>query len=467
MRSSPLDDRVATAGAAAPASRDSVLAGMACVDTSRNERIPVLMEMVGALSRASTPGQVLHDFSMGMQQLQSTGGYISLSTRGLAPGEYRITRLIDDRQLTNLGDVDSWSRPREFPVSRGGFIAEIIRQAYPEIIHHLDVQEDPIVGTALAGFGSLMAIPLFDDGEPLNWAIMLRENPEGFSVEDLEEAILRANLVGTTVRNVLAAQELREASAKLRAEVEQIARIQRALLPQTLPDIPGVALGASYETFDQAGGDLYVTRPLRSGADGDPDLEGPWALLVADASGHGPAAAVVMAMLYAILEAYPKEPAGPAEVLDHANQHLQAKKIENSFVTALLCIYDPPTKRLTYARAGHTPPVLMTKTGDGMHMDRLDGAGGVPLGILPDVTYEETSTQLTGGQTLVLYTDGVTEAFSPDGRMFGVEGIERSLTECTGEPDCVIDHVLQALQAHEAGTRPSDDQTLVVMRVQE
>ena len=67
----------------------------------------------------------------------------------------------------------------------------------------------------------------------------------------------------------------------------------------------------------------------------------------------------------------------------------------------------------------------------------------------------------------MLYTDGITEAMSPDGRMFGVEGIEGSLTECTGYPQCVIGHVTTSLQEHEADTRPKDDQTLVVMRVGE
>lgn len=442
--------------------------GMVCLDTSGNTRIPILMEMVGAMSRARSPQEVLRDYAQGIQRLAAMPGYVSLSTRGLEPGAYRITRMITDGDVAALGDIDPWTPDAALPVHRGGFLGEVIRQAYPEIILHLDLRDDPVVGDALAGFGSLMAIPLFDDGEPLNWAIMLRHEPEGFTEQDLENSILRANLVGTTVRNVLAAQEVRRAHDAVRAEMRQIARIQRALLPDPMPTIPGVALGASYETFDTAGGDLYGVRALRRTDDGRDDPHGPWAILMADASGHGPAAAVVMAMLYAILEAYPREPRGAGEVLEHANVHLCAKRIEHSFVTAFLGLYEPETRRFTWARAGHPPPIWMHRpaAGDPWTMTPLDDVGGMPLGVLDDATYEDRTVQLAPQQSVVLYTDGVTEATDPDGVPFEVRGVLRSLHECSGAPDCVISHVTGALAEHEAGERPRDDQTILVMRVE-
>ncbi|MEE8154765.1 MAG: PP2C family protein-serine/threonine phosphatase, partial [Phycisphaerales bacterium] len=330
----------------------------------------------------------------------------------------------------------------------------------------LSLRNDPGVGDALARYRSMMAIPLFDDGEPLNWAIFLRDEPQGFTVEDLEQAILRSNLVGTSVKNVLIAKQLREAHARIRAEVDHVATIQRALLPNPLPDIPGLQVVASYETFDQAGGDYYDFRALSDHGDGrDPDPNGLWGILIADASGHGPAAAVVMAMLHAILHAYPHRPDSAAEVLDHANRHLASKQIESSFVTAFFALYDPPTRRLTYARAGHNPP-LLKNPGSGGSVDRLEAVGGVPLGVLDETTYEEAQIELQPGQTLVLYTDGITEARSPDGAMFGVGGIERALIDCTGDPDCVVQSITDPLRDHEAGVRPNDDQTIVAIRVE-
>ena len=99
-------------------------------------------------------------------------------------------------------------------------------------------------------------------------------------------------------------------------------------------------------------------------------------------------------------------------------------------------------------------------------LERLETVGGMPLGVMYGVEYENQAVELQPGQTLVYYSDGITEALSPKGRMFGVQGIERSLTECTGEPDCVINHITDTLKEHEKGVRPNDDQTIVVMRVE-
>ncbi|MBT8485087.1 MAG: SpoIIE family protein phosphatase [Phycisphaerae bacterium] len=440
---------------------------MQAVDLTGNDRIPILMETVAALSRARTPQQVLGEFSAGIEKLEGRDGYVSLSTRGLEPGSYRITRLIrDDDMATGMTATDTWSKGPELPIHRGGFFGSIVEQGRPQVIRDLKLTDDPIVGDQLAAFGSLMAVPLFDDGKPLNWAVVLRRDPAGFNADDLEDLILRGNLIGTAIRNVLANQQLRDAKEQIDREVHQIARIQRALLPAKMPAIPGLALGASYETFDTAGGDLYDFVPLRRlTPDGPADPRGPWMIHIADAAGHGPAAATVVAMLNAILSASPAELDEPGDLLRFANRHLYAKRLDGTFVTAILARYDPVSRWLTYARAGHPPALLMTPDPDGARLERLEEAGGLPLGIEADVHYDEQTVEMKPGQTLVLYTDGVTEAMSPTGAQFEVGGIERSLNECSGEPDCVIGHVGQALRAHEAGRRPADDQTVLVLKV--
>ncbi len=445
-----------------------IRSGMACLDTSGNPRIPLLMQLVGALSRAQEPRDVIRTFATGVQDIFGPRGYVSLSTRGLAPGEYRITRLLPNATPEAIANVDSWKDRESMPVHRGGFFGELIRSAYPEIIHHFYLRDDPVVGDALAEIGSIMAIPLFDDGEPVNWAISLRKEPDGFCVNDLEEWILRSNLVGGTVKNTVMAKQLRAANEAIHREVDQIASIQRTLLPQKMPRISGVRLAASYETFDRAGGDYYDFFPAHPlGPSGEPDPDGCWGILIADASGHGPAAAVVMAMVHALVHAYPRCPDGPAEVLEHLNRHLNAKRIERSFVTAFLAFYDPRTRTLVYARAGHNPPLLLKRNEHGGEwcMERLDGVGNIPLGVLDDVTFDECSRQLEPAQTVVFYTDGITEARGAGGHMFGIEGIEQSLTVCTGEPDCAISHITSSLQQHQGSVRPDDDQTTVVMRV--
>jgi sigma-B regulation protein RsbU (phosphoserine phosphatase) len=453
-----------------------VRGGSRRIDLSGNARLRLLMDTVWALSRAVEPSEVLKVFTDRATELWGPRGYISLSTRGLRPGEYKITRMIlEEDQRDEMTSADPWSRWASLPTHAGGLLGDIVRAGEPVLLHHLDVDADPVLGDRIAGYHSLMAMPLFDNGQALNWAVFLRREPDGYTEEDLEESILRSNLVGATVRNTLAAKQLREASAHIQAEVTRMASIQRSLLPERVPPIEGLSIAVSYETFDRVGGDYYDFIPICCGPAPEhrlagtpqgiePCHAGPWGIIIADASGHGPSAAVVMAMVHAILHAFPKEPSGPSEVLEHLNRHLCSKRIESTFVTAFFALFDPRTRSLRYARAGHNPPILKNP-GPGGSVHRLDAVGNLPLGIMPDITFDTAAVTLEPGQTVVLYTDGITEAFGAGGEMFGVEGIERALVECTGEPECVVGSITGALRGHEGGVRPSDDQTIVALKL--
>src|SRR6185369_678373 len=181
-------------------------------------------------------------------------------------------------------------------------------------------------------------------GEWHNWVLVFDTNPEAFTPEDLEVLVLRVNLVGLSLKNLRILAELRGAKSQIDAEVDRIAEIQRSLLPCSSPNVPGLEVAAKFETFDRAGGDLYDYTEL-------PD--GRWAFLIADASGHGPSAAVVSAMLNAILHTFANDdlrsqPHTLKDVLDAGNRQMVSRCIEQSFVTAFLCTWDPKTRRLTY-----------------------------------------------------------------------------------------------------------------------
>ena len=149
------------------------LAGMRCMDISGNQRIPILMETVEALSRAVSPQDVLRSFSRGMERIYGRQGYISLSTRGLPDGHYKITRMYRGDQPWQMSDDDPWKSWSQLPTHRGGFLGELIRHAGPVIVDDLQLPDDPVLGEALNDYRSLMAVPLFDGGRPLNWGIML------------------------------------------------------------------------------------------------------------------------------------------------------------------------------------------------------------------------------------------------------------------------------------------------------
>ena len=180
-----------------------------------------------------------------------------------------------------------------------------------------------------------------------------------------------------------------------------------ALLPEPIPDIPGLRLAASYETFGQVGGDLYDFLPVTSD-------DGLWCMFIGDASGHGPSAAVVAAMVQATLHACAAGSAGPADLLQTLNRRLCQKRIEGSFLTAFMGFYEPAGRRLRYASAGHPSPALLPRLAN--HAARfLEAAGGPPLGIDDDASFDEATVGLPPGQTLLLYTDGISEARAPDG----------------------------------------------------
>lgn len=445
--------------------RTGYAVGMTPLDYASNPRIGAILELVRELSRATQPQEVLRIFSAGMARLNGPAGYISLSCRGLEPGQYRITRLLLDDNITDIHKTDSWTQPQLPPLHSGGLLGQIVAGECPVVLNDLDWRGDPVIGDAAAGYRSLIAQPIFDDGLAQNWSVLLRREPNFFSVDDIEEYLLRSNLVGGTVRHVQTARQLQQANDHIRAEIERIASIQRTLLPERLPEIPGLSMAASYETFDQAGGDFYLFHEMGRSAHAVSRPDGRWAVLVGDVSGHGPAAAVVMAMVQALFFSYADPSRDEHGFFEYLNSHLCAKRIDNTFVTAVAAVYDPGTRMLTYSCAGHPPP-LLHRRGDPPSIASLHSVGNLPLGIIAGVDYPITQMQLSPGDTLVFYTDGITEARNSAGEFFGDQGLAESLMHCSGAPACVVDTIKSRLHAFQAGARPQDDQTLLILRVE-
>ena len=434
------------------------------IDISSSRRIGVLTRMVGDMGRLVDPLAALDAFARGMHEAFDPRYVAQLSTFDLAPGEFRVFGLRADG-VDHLANADPWDY-RKLPVRAQGIFADVVRAGSPCIVQDLDLSDDPVLGPAYARCRSLAATPVLVPDLPVNWLILLDEDPDRFKIEHLEELIMRTNLVGALVRGLQASQQLAAANLRISRELEQIARIQKTLLPSQLPEIPGLTIAAHYETFDQAGGDLYDFARM----EGDPatDHDDRWAILIADASGHGPAAATVCAIVHSILHAYPQEPSGPAELLGHVNRHLCAKQIESSFVTAVLAFYQAATRELVYARAGHNPPLLVSARDPSGAAGRsvvrvLKDACGLPLGIDADAPFNEERLALAPGQIVLLYTDGITEAKDAAGELFGIEGIERALIDCDDGAQAVVRCLTDAVRRHQGLREAGDDQTILVL----
>jgi sigma-B regulation protein RsbU (phosphoserine phosphatase) len=425
---------------------------MVSIDLTQSRRIPFQLQLLSTCTRMKNPTTVFDIFVGAMQHLYGPRRYLLLNLPPAAGGAYSIGMFVDETATDRVCAVDPL-RHDGLPEYQGGFLQQIVDAPGPLLLHDLDVCDDPVLGDSLAGYGAMMGVPMFDEGRITHVLLVLDRNPRAFSVTELEELNLRANLVGVMVQKMDVARQLEDAYAHIQREVDRIGIIQRSLLPEPIPLIGQTKVAVSYETFDKAGGDLYDIHQIK------PDL---WALLIADASGHGPAAAVMAAMLHGLIRGYFRQPCGPAELLSHANQYLCQKRIGDSFVTAFLGFYDSARLEMTYASAGHHPP-LIKRPGSEIAL-HLNDANDLPLGIDPATRYEQGNVRLQPLNTLLLYTDGVPEAMNPRGEMFGTAALEEVVAACNGDPQCMVDSLLCAVHAHESGQPPRDDQTILALQ---
>ncbi|MBI1335333.1 MAG: SpoIIE family protein phosphatase [Phycisphaera sp.] len=412
-------------------------------------RLEKILRMVREMSQQTEPLELVNRFGEGIREFLPVDGYISLSIRDIEPPRLRITRYSGWEHKP-----DPWNDKAALPIIDRGMFSDLIYAAQPRLIHGLQVDDSDPAKPYLEGFGSMAVIPHFHEGQAKNMAIALKRDPDGFDEAYFPEFVLIHNLFGRVTNNLVLTKQLAAAHKQLDEEMRIVGDIQRSLLPQELPEIPNFDIAAYYQTAHRAGGDYYDLFPLP---------EGRWGLLIADVSGHGTPAAVVMAATHAMAHAYPGPDMPPSKLLTYLNDKLIDRYNTHAvmFVTAFYGVIDPRKRTITYSSAGHNPPRLRR----GRELSRLDEAVGVPLGVLDGSTYEPTTIQLEPNDVLLCYTDGVTETFSPDGRMFGEERMDRAILANECDAKALIGRVLAGLRNFEKGLPVQDDRTLVALRV--
>jgi sigma-B regulation protein RsbU (phosphoserine phosphatase) len=432
-------------------------------DLSQNRRIVSLMKLTRELEQCRTPKQTLRTLHRGFAEAYGFVASVLLSTRGLPQGQYRVVQMDLEGRPANA--LYRESRHEWGPVQSGGIVAAIIGRPEPQLIQDVDWSSDPFFHKTLCGYASVMAIPLAGDHLPMTWALRLKRPPERFAVLDLEEAVQRVALILSLLENQALAGQLALANERIDRDARQVGELQRALLPATVPKIAGLEIAVSYEPSGRAGGDLYDFFPLDERYNNQADvIAAPtrWCVFIGDATGHDLAAAVVMAIVQSVLHAHPSGIARPASLLVHANRQLCRKSIDG-FFTAFLGIYEPIPRRFTYANAGHPPP-LLRRASNGT-ICPLDAVANYPLGIDPSETFKEATVHLEPGDTVLLYTDGITEARGSEGDLFEQDRLTRVFRNGGDRPAELIEGLREAVRAHEQGQTPKDDQTLVAARV--
>lgn len=255
------------------------------------------------------------------------------------------------------------------------------------------------------------------------------------------------------IRQVAEAAAERE---RITGELNIARDIQMNILPKGFPPFPPrdrYDLQALIEPAREVGGDFYDFFPI----DGDR-----LCFVVADVSGKGIPAALFMAMSMTLLKAIAREGLPPEEILSKLNNELSRDNQVNMFVTLFCGILDTSTGELVFANAGHNPPLVMRSSGD---VSFLKTVNGLALGVLEGSPYRRESLLLDPGDTLFLYTDGVTEAMNPADELFGDQRLRRAAEELAGRPlPEMTAGILEQVTVFAAGAAQSDDITILMIR---
>ncbi len=422
------------------------------------ERLDFVTRMMRELSSQTDPQEMVQTYARRMREVSPSDGTISLSRRGLQRPRVRITR-----SHTWEKDVDPW-KARDRTFLDGGILSDLIWNNEATIIDDLQVNPNDPSEPYLRGMKSLSAIPLYDQGEALNMVVMLCRGRAGFDEEALPERVWMGNLFGRATHNLVLSAELATAYEAVDRELKIVADMQRSLLPRQFPEVAGLKIASHYQTSRRAGGDYYDFFELPNGQ---------WGILIADVSGHGTPAAVIMAVTHSIAHAHHGPPAPPSRLMQHINQHLTERYTNGTgtFVTAFYGVYDPVLRQLTYSCAGHCPPrVKRARANDSADqpaaLESLDGALALPLGIDGNEIYIEATATFQPGDALILYTDGITEARGlASNELFGTDRLDDVLRSCTCNGDEVIRKTLAAVDAFTEHALPIDDQTLLVANI--
>ncbi len=416
-------------------------------------QLQYMHQMMRDVSRQSEPQMLVRIYSDWIDRIHPSDGYIALSRRDLLSPWYRITRsqLWEDQGR----EVNPWKQRDELPLLDRGFLGQLIYGEVARTVDDLDISTTDPAYEHLAGYRSLQAIPQFENGVCVNMVVRLSRQARAFDPRVLPMMVWSSNLFSRATKNLVLTDELRQAYALVDRELQAVSDIQKSLLPESLPPIPGVRLSSYYQTSHHAGGDYYDCFDLGDGRFG---------VLIADVSGHGTPAAVMMAVTHAIAHNGATTPDPPASLMTFLNQRLSRRYTHKGmFVTAFYGVYDSKTRSLVYCSAGHNPPRVYRNDGS---IVALNAHRHLPLGIIDDEVFEDASFVFSPGDVLVLYTDGITEARAKSDELFGIdrldESIGRACSQVSHAPDQVVDRIVRAVQEYSGYTAPRDDQTLLV-----
>jgi sigma-B regulation protein RsbU (phosphoserine phosphatase) len=314
-----------------------------------------------------------------------------------------------------------------------------------------DVKADPRYVEARRRTRSEMTAPITLNERVIGAFNLESDRPAAFTEADVEVLQFFANAAAISIEKAVLHEELVE-KKRIESQLEVARKVQASLLPDKPPALPGYDVAAINLPTYEVGGDYYDYIEF-------PDQQ--LGVAIADVSGKGVPAALIMATFRAALRTQVRNDFSLSHVMSAVNFLLWESTADNQFVTAVYGVLDPATGRFTYTNCGHNSPLLLRLDGSIEELNR----GGPALGVFEHVQYEESIVTLTPGDALVLYTDGVVEAANEDGKEFGQRRFEHTLRGATDLASRkVIRAIIDATRAFSGTDSYADDFTIVVVK---
>lgn len=344
-------------------------------------------------------------------------------------------------------------RERNTPLGVG-IIGLAVQERAPILVP--DVRKDDRYIEANPEVRSELAVPLLYKGTVIGVIDLEHTRVNYYHEEHQRTLVTLAGQIAIAITNARLYERIVEEEQRLERDLKMAREVQMRLLPPAPPPVKNAALGAQFLPARSIGGDLYDFIPY-----GDDRL----AIVIGDVSGKAAPAALYAALVSGILRSLAAQRLSPAEMLAAMNDQLQQRRLDAQYVTMLFAIWNGHNRTLEVANAGSVQPLLVTGE-SGRRKAKTIEATGFPLGLFPDVTYEQFTLATRPGDEIVFFSDGITDAENSKHEMFGNERL-CTLLEKHGEqdPNSTIDIVLSAIAQFQQETEHFDDETLVVLKV--
>ena len=429
-----------------PETMQKSVAGLSTIDKLR-----MLLDITKTISRSLDLDEVLNlvmDTLDSLVPYDAAGIYLVKCSAPLAEWEGQLDETcVFHTQAVRGYDIDDL---QELHLKMGeGLIGHVAVTGKPYVSN--DVRSDRRYINARSRTHSEMVAPIISNNEVIGVFDLESDELNAYSNDDLEVLLLLASQVAIIIEKVMLHEQMIE-KQRLETQLEVARQVQLELLPARDPQIDGFDISAYNFPTEEVSGDYYDWVRIYDDQIG---------IVIADVSGKGVPAALLMAFLRASLRAATHIGYAPHISMSKVNYLLWESIERNQFVTGFYGILDATNRTLSYSNARHVPALLMNADGTARYEER----GGVPLGMFRDTRYYEYFQTIEPGQVFVLYTDGVSEAMNPDGEEYGRDRLLAAVRNCRElSAREIIDFIHRDLIAWTDGHGTHDDVTFFIIK---